>query len=339
MDYDSLIERLLDGTISEVEKTALEQYMSASPDAAREVHSLLEVERLLLETAQEEDIRSLAFRESVRSELKSSLGFTTPSPATSPFSPIQRQPSQPIGAFGRHWPNVLTVLLMGLAVVAVLLPDGSASPSAQQQVVVPPPLHKQEVQIKELPPATNTLAKQPDVEQRAQSKQQMVPKPQAVQPTRSVGSSHAAPLASASAKPEQSAAAPSPKKLFGTINPESSKEQQYKQAIDDAIQYLKAQENNKAAAAITAKQLALLHEKIAASQTARTYFETARQYANEAGIIETKGEIIGEYALFEQRMGNTGTARSLATESLNVLRTAHSSRLGIWESKLGAILR
>lgn len=338
MDYDPLIERLLEGTISEAERTALEQYMSTSPDAAREVHSLLEVERLLSETAQEEEIHSLAFRESVRSELKSSLGFTATPSTSAPFSLSQAQQPELTGAFSRHLPNVLAVLLTALAVVVVVLPDGSGEPTVvPQQVLAPPALSHKETRTEELPSPTNTATDKAELEKRSQSKQHKDIGLQEERRAISASRSRSEPLAAS--EQNQPPANPVQSKVLGTISPEGSKARQYQQAIDDATQRLKAHGDNKAAAAVTAKHLALLHEKIAAAQTARTYFEAARQYAHEAGIMETKGEVIGEYALFEQRMGNSNTARLLATESLGVLRAAHSARLGAWESKFSTLLR
>lgn len=330
MDYEPLIERLLDGTISDVERAALEQHMSASPDVAREVHSLLEVERLLQETAREEDIYSLAFRESVRSELKSSLGFTSQQTSSSPFALHSIQQAQPTGLWSKHWPNALAALLTTLAVVVVLLPDGSSSSPAQQHVATPPSLqHRAEATSQPL--ATNT----PEQALPEKKAVQRAPKQGAEQQTRPQSASSSAAQTHRQASPAQP---PPSNELLGTINQASSKEKQYKQAIEDAVQRLNAT-NDKAASAITAKHLALLHERVGDMQAARTYFEKARQYAHDAGVMEAKGEITGEYALFEQRLGNAAKAQSLATESLNVLRSVQSTRLSAWERNLSPLLR
>jgi hypothetical protein len=332
MDYTTLIERLLDGTITADEQAELDRLMNNSPVVAQEVRQLMAVERILRDNAYEEEQHSLAFRESVRTGLKASLGFGGVVAATNLNAPSPEVPGNQNNG-KKYGIGLLALLLLGAVSLYLLKPD-----SDNTTVATPAPVASVEQK-------TPAVSSEPDNSTATSSTGQQLQTP----PQKPVGQNstpEVAPQQSRSAAPvdavtqtgtpEETA---QEKELSGTVQAPSNKESQYRKLIDTSIQKLQEQSANPAIAAVTARQIALLYEKLGERTLARQYFDMARGYARQGAVRETEGEITGEYALFEQRAGNVAKASALASESLQIFRSAHSEHLEAWEKVLQPLIR
>ncbi len=321
MDYTTLVERLLDGTITTAEHAELDRMRLSSPDIDREVRNLLEVEQILRQKGEEEDTRSLAFRESVRSTLKVSLGLSAGTTTDA------QAPSAAVAAGTGAASSSLRLMLIALFVVStgvgyflISRTDSNEPPAPLPSVVVPPV----EQPAEELPappaPAPQSRHSAPHVASADNTRETR----ETLQPE--INNEH--PVSADNTNT-------SPTEVEGTVDSPGSRNKQYSALIQKMLQQISEQEQtSRAAAAVTARQVALLYDKIGNTANARRYFDTARRYAQEASVKETEGEILGEYALFEARNGNKASAEDLAMEALRVLRTARSPQLPTWETSL-----
>ncbi len=327
MDYTTLVERLLDGTITTAEQAELDRMRLNSPDIDREVRSLLEVENLLRQKADDEDTRSLAFRESVRSSLKVSLGLSAAT-ATEAHAP-----SAAVSAVSRAGSSSMRLMLAAIAVVGAgvgyilfhnqgdsgqmpqsALPQAEQAPISSQDAspaIPAPPLQQTDNSATHAASANN-----------AHKEHNII---QAEEDT-----DHREPATDNT---------PVPTEVEGTVEA-AGKNKHYSALIQQMLERLGEQEQtSRASAAVTARQVALLYDKLGDATSTRRYFDTARRYAQEASVQETEGEILGDYALFEARNGNKTTAESLAAEALRTLRMARSAKLSTWESSLKQLVK
>lgn len=329
MDYTTLIERLLDGTITADEQAELDRLMADSPEVEREVRRLVAVERILRDTSREEEHRSLAFRESVRTGLKASLGLSGAAAATELNAPTPDVPGRRSGTTGKYAAGLLAILLLGVAVVYFLLPDSN---DTKQQIAqhTPTPVSPAAPAETNDVPVEQQYSEEPALQTRPQqSAESRVAPEQAAQQPRS-----AVPVLPV---PDEDTA--QEKEVSGTVQAPSGREQQYRKLIETSVRKLEEQRATPAVAAVTARQIALLYEKLDETAPARQYFDTARAFARQASVRETEAEITGEYALFEQRRGNTARASALAAEALQIFRSLRSERLHAWEQRLEPLVR
>lgn len=332
MDYTTLIERLLDGTITADEQAELDRLMNESPDVAQEVRHLVAVERILRNTAREEEQHSFAFRESVRTGLKTSLGLGGAVAATDLNAPSPELPRRQTTT-RKYTTGLLALLLLGAATLYFLIPDGSDTGTQGQSANNTPHLPSQStpVETDKNTAAGQTDKAQPEVIQQQQPKQNSTP---ATAVQKAPSTERAVPLAPIT--PDETA---QEKELSGTVQVPNGKESQYRKLIEVSVRKLQEQSTTPAVAAVTAKQIALLYEKLGDIALARQYFDTARSYARQGAVRETEGEITGEYALLEQHAGNTAKASALASESLQILRSLQSDKLNTWEKLLEPLIR
>lgn len=330
MDYTTLIERLLDGTITADEQVELDRLMNDSPVVAQEVRQLVAVERILRDAAYEEQQHSFVFRESVRTNLKESLGFGGTLTTANLNTPSQKVAPNQTNA-KKYTTGLLALLLLGAATVYFLLPESDnpaltvSAPSTPAQTARPQPVA----------PDKSTTVPVPA------SQQQQEAQPNSIERT---GTPETSPQSFRSTAPANAPVQPTDeiaqeKEVSGTVQAPSNKESQYRKLIDISIQKFQQQSSTPAVAAVTAKQIALLYEKLGETTLTRQYFDTARSFARQGAVRETEGEITGEYALFEQRTGNTAKASALATESLQIFRSLHSDHLESWEKVLQPLVR
>lgn len=330
MDYTTLIERLLDGTITADEQVELDRLMNESPAVAQEVRHLVAVERILRNTAREEEQHSFAFRESVRTGLKASLGLSGAVAATDLNAPSPELPRRQT-TNRKYTTGLLALLLLGAATLYFLIPDGSDTGTQGQSVTNTPHLPSQPtpVETDKNTAAGQTDKAQPEVIQ--QPKQNSTP---ATDVQKAPATERAVPPIPST--PDETA---QEKELSGTVQVPNGKESQYRKLIEVSVRKLQEQSTTPAVAAVTAKQIALLYEKLGDLALARQYFDTARSYARQGSVRETEGEIVGEYALLEQHAGNTAKASALASESLQIFRSLQSDKLDTWEKLLEPLIR
>lgn len=331
MDYTTLIERLLDGTITADEQAELDRLMNESPAVAQEVRHLVAVERILRDTAREEDQHSFAFRESVRTGLKASLGLSGAVAATDLNAPSPELPRRQTTT-RKYTTGLLALLLLGVATLYFLIPDGSDTGTQGQSATNTPHLPSQSTPVEtDKNTATGQTDKaQPEVMQQ-QPKQNSTP---ATAVQKAPATERAVPPVPST--PDETA---QEKEVSGTVQVPSGKESQYRKLIEVSVRKLQEQSTTPAVAAVTAKQIALLYEKLGDLALARQYFDTARSYARQGAVRETEGEITGEYALLEHHAGNTAKASALASESLQIFRSLQSDRLNRWEKLLEPLIR
>lgn len=332
MDYTTLIERLLDGTITADEQAELDRLMNASPAVAQEVRHLVAVERILRDTAREEEQHSFAFRESVRTGLKASLGLsgavaTTDLNAPSPETPRKQATTR------KYTTGLLALLLLGVATLYFLIPDGGDTGTQGQSATNTPHLPSQTapVETDKSTAAGQTGNEQPEIIQQKQPEQNSAPATASQKTPSTERTSTPVP-----STPDETA---QEKELSGTVQVPSGRESQYRKLIDVSVHKLQEQSTTPAVAAVTAKQIALLYEKLGEIALARQYFDTARSYARQGAVRETEGEITGEYALLEQHAGNPAKASALASESLQIFRSLQSDKLETWRKLLEPLIR
>lgn len=327
MDYTTLVERLLDGTITAVEQAELDRMRLSSPEIDREVRSLLEVEQLLRQKADEEDTRSLAFRESVRSGLKVSLGLTAAAAAEAQAPSVVATVAKTAVTLS----GPLRVLLVSLCVLAgagagymwLRTPDHQA-PVADAQLSTPA--------IAEHLPAEIAPVDQPVKQPAEQLAVESTEEPRDVRPF--------ADVTPARTQSDNGAPVAPPTEVQGTTDGNSSKNKQYSALVQQKLGVLAEQEKtSRASAAATARQIALLYGKLDDLSNARRYFDMARGYAQDASVKEIEGEILGDYALFELRHGNTTAAAVMAADALRILRSVQSAKLSHWEAELQQLTR
>lgn len=307
-NHEYLLAGALDATLSSAESDTFALLLQSSPVLQREYAELRQVETMLLLHAHAETAATAAFREGLRSQLRSSL-------------PASVQVSKP---------SYLRYFLLGLFALLVVgagLWWKSLPADAVGTQIASTDSHNQVSSAKEYQSRATKEHSQPTQAEHSVAKHS----------EQSVHNQSATITTSENVRHEETTQqrhpAPTPSdSLAGNI--QSQQEQQLQQQLENTTTLIQrsVQNGNIYAAATNAKRAALLCESMGDVTTARTWFTKALHYAHESGIREQEGEINGEAALFEARHSQIQKAKGLREQCLKLLENTPSRTR--WENNL-----
>lgn len=322
MNNEELIARLLDGSITEAEKSELDAQIAQSPVLAQEVRELMVVENLLAKD-EAEDVVPVGFLSSVENKvatiiagagaagiggaaLESILGGKAAAGAATTATTI----------FGA---KAIVVVVSALAIGGGSWAAFSIlSPKPDNSQQNPPAIVQQQTQIQqdpasEVPKAESILVPTPIADKKIPTQREEN-------------------IASA----DNGNSAKEQREIGGKISSPVPEGEKMLQIYQNELAG-KQSSGDKAGIALTSKKIGVLYRNLGNKSESAKYLEQALRNSRAIGLHEVEAETLGEIGLLESAHGNRENAMKSIQECLTILRSVNSGAVQRWEKELSKV--